>query len=143
MDEAVISVLLKKDKNPLKCESYRLVSLLNSCYKILTKVLATRLDLVMHKIIHTDQSGFISGTQMSGNLQRLFNVLYSPHSPVTAEVLIALDAHKAFDRTEYDYLFMNLEKFEFGASFCSWIRTLYSSPKAVVRTNKILSQPFP
>lgn len=40
-----------------------------------------------------------------GNLQRLYNIIYSPKLTTTAEILISLDAHKAFDRIEYEYLF--------------------------------------
>lgn len=143
MTQATISVLLKKGKDPLKCESFRPVSLLGCDYKILTKVLASRLESVMHTVIHPDQTGFITGRQLFGNLRRLFNVLYSPETPPTAEVLLSLDAHKAFDRIEYEYLFTTLEKFGFGPTFRSWIKVLYAAPQASVRTNKITSQYFP
>lgn len=143
MTQATISVLLKKGKDPLKCESFRPVSLLCCDYKILTKVLASRLESVMHTVIHPNQTGFIKGRQLFGNIRRLFNILYSPETPPTAEVLLSLDAHKAFDRIEYEYLFANLGRFGFGPAFCSWIRILYATPRASVRTNKIISNYFP
>lgn len=124
MTQATISVLLKKNKDPLKCESYRPVSLLNCDYKILTKVLSARIEPVMNKIIHPDQTGFIAGRQLSSNLRRLFNVIYSSENNMEPEIVISLDAHKAFDRIEYFYLFTALERFGFGPRFCSWIRTL-------------------
>ena len=40
MRQAVISLILKKDKNPLECGSYRPISLLNTDAKILAKILA-------------------------------------------------------------------------------------------------------
>lgn len=143
MTQANISVLLKKGKDPLKCESFRPVSLLCCDYKILTKVLASRLESVMGTVIHPDQTGFIRGRQLFSNIPRLFNILYSPETRPTAEVLLSLDAHKAFDRIEYEYLFATLERFGFGSVFCSWIKILYSSPQASVRTNKIISNYFP
>ena len=42
LTQATILVLLKKDKNPLDCGSYRPLSLLWCDYKILTKVLSCR-----------------------------------------------------------------------------------------------------
>lgn len=42
---------------------------------------------------------------------------------------------------EWNYLFRTLEKFGFGRTFISWIRLLYTSPLAAVRTNNDLS-PF-
>uniref|UniRef100_A0A1A8LYQ6 Reverse transcriptase domain-containing protein n=2 Tax=Nothobranchius pienaari TaxID=704102 RepID=A0A1A8LYQ6_9TELE len=142
MSQALISVLLKKKKDPLKCESYRPVSLLGCDYKILTKVLAARIELIINKIIHPDQTGFVTGRQLSSNLRRLFNVIYTAEDNNVPEIVISLDAHKAFDRIEYYYLFMALERFGFGPTFCSWIKIIYLSPQARVRTNNIISEPF-
>ncbi len=38
--QATISLLLKKEKNPLECGSYRPISLLNCDYEILAKLLS-------------------------------------------------------------------------------------------------------
>lgn len=117
MTQATISVLLKKGKDLLKCDSCRPISLLCSDYKILTQTLAARLEPTMHNIIHRDQTGFMTGRQLPGNLRRLFNILYTPNHSHTQEVLISLDAHKAFDRVEYNYLFAAFKKFGFGQNF--------------------------
>lgn len=76
----------------------------------------------MHTVIHPDQTGFITGRQLFGNIR---------------STLLSLDAHKAFDRIEYEYLVATLGRFGFGPAFCSWVRILYATPQASVRTNKI------
>lgn len=142
MSQAVISVLLKKGKKHRLCDLYRPVSLVCCDNKILAKVLALRLETVFHKIIHPDQTGFIRGRQSFGNLRRLYNVIYSDPG-LNQEVVVSLDAHKAFDRIEFDYFFTALRQFGFSSSFISWIRVLYSAPQAAVRTNGIISKYFP
>lgn len=141
--QATISLILKKDKDPLLATSYRPISLLSVDLKLLSKLLAMHLESVLPSIISPDQTGFIHGRHSFSNLRRLFNILYNPSSSPTPELLISLDAEKAFDRVEWDYLFYTLQKFGFGNKFISWVRLLYTSPTASIRTNNILSAHFP
>ena len=57
--EASISLILKKNKDPIHCDSYRPISLLNVDVKILAKLLALRLDKFIPQIISPDQMGLI------------------------------------------------------------------------------------
>lgn len=98
MTQGTIYVLPKKGKDPTKCESYRPISLLTCDYKILTKILSLRLESIVPKIVHPDQTGFVKGRQSFHNLRRLFNIIYSKHSIHSLEIVISLKAHKAFDR---------------------------------------------
>lgn len=143
MTQAIISVLLKKDKDPLQCGSYRPVSLLGCDYKILTKMLASRLESVLPKFIHTDQTGFVIGRHLFSNLRRVFNLLYSSDLSPVPEVLISLDAMKAFDRISHNYLYKVLDKFGFGSTFQTWVKILYAAPQAAVRTDRVVSDYFP
>lgn len=58
------------------------------------------------------------------------------------ECLVSLDAEKAFDRVEREYLFLVLKKIGYGLVFLSCIKLLYSAPSAVVLTNILYSRPF-
>ena len=142
LNQALISVILKKDKDPKLCSSYRPISLLNNDVKILAKVLATRLDSCLSSVISEDQTGFVSGRQLSFSVRRLLNTVLSPSTSKVPEIIISLDAEKAFDRVEWPYLFSVLRRFGFGSKFISWVRLLYSAPLASVKTNNNISQPF-
>ena len=141
LNEASIILLLKPGRDASKCGSYRPVSLLNTDIKILSKLLATRLETPLPGLISTDQTGFVKGRHLFSNIRRLMNVLYGPSSNVSPEV--SLDAEKAFDRVEWDFLFFVLKKFGFGEAFIRWIQLLYFSPQAAVITNQMRSQSFP
>ncbi len=142
MRQALISLILKPNKNPLDCGSYRPISLLNVDVKILAKVLSLRLETIVQDIIHCDQTGFIKNRQGFFNLRRLMNIIYTSSDFSIPEVLVSLDAEKAFDRIEWEYLFYTLKKFGFGDRFVSWVKLLYSSPLASVKTNGISSEYF-
>lgn len=143
LTQAFISLILKKDRDPLSCSSYRPISLLNVDFKLLSKMLALRLETVLPKIISPNQTGFIKNRHSFSNLRRLFNTIYNCPDTSTPEAVIALDAEKAFDRVEWGFLFHTLEAFGFGKNFIRWIKLLYSSPVASVRTNNMQSQYFP
>ena len=59
LNQASISLILKKNKDPLHCTSYRPISLLNVDFKLLSKLLAVHLESTLPSIISLDQTGFI------------------------------------------------------------------------------------
>ncbi len=106
------------------------------------KILASRLETVLSSIISTDQTDFIKNRFSFFNVRRLFNIVYHSMSSSMPGVWISLDAEKAFDRVEWDYLLHTLQMFGFGASFISWVKLLYKAPLASVCTNNISSAYF-
>lgn len=105
----------------------------------MAKILATRLETVMSEIISIDQTGFIKNRFSFFNIRCLLNIIYHPVHVPEPELVISIDAEKAFDRVEWDYLFLTLEKFGFGKKFISWVKLLYTSPVSSVRTNNTYS----
>ena len=130
LNESTITLIPKVDKDLEDPGSYRAIALLNTDQKILTKVLSRRLSLVITKIIHHDQTGFIPKRYSSYNLRRLFNIIYSKRVNGDRELaVISLDAEKAFDQVEWPYLFNIMEKFQLGDRFCKWVRIYIRIPQ--------------
>ncbi|KAL0147173.1 hypothetical protein M9458_057697, partial [Cirrhinus mrigala] len=141
--EANISLILKKGKCPESCASYRPIALLNSDQKLLSKILASRLEKVLPHIVKEDQTGFIKGRTSCDNLRRLLNIIQLTQSRQDPALVLSLDAEKAFDRVEWSYLFFALEEFGLGDNFVNWIKVLYNTPTAAVLTNGLRSDNFP
>ena len=142
MMEAVIVVIPKPGKDPELCSSYRPISLLNVDAKILTKILANRLNTVILTLIHGDQTGFMPGKGTDINIRRLHTNIAIFREQNTAGAVASLDAEKAFDSVEWAFLWRVLTKFGFGPKFIEWIKLLYGSPTARVSTGGSVSAPF-
>lgn len=96
MTEATIIVLHNEGKDPLHTSSYRPTSLLCSDVKILAKVLTTRLNKIIQKLIHPDKSGFIPSRSTNVNIRRVYLNLQTPTENEGARAILSLDAVKAF-----------------------------------------------
>ncbi len=63
------------------------------------------------------------------------NVMYNVDSKWSKAAVIALDAEKAFDQIEWQYLYSVLSKFGFGKKIRTCIEMLYANQKSAVLTN--------
>uniref|UniRef100_A0A8C6KLF3 Reverse transcriptase domain-containing protein n=1 Tax=Nothobranchius furzeri TaxID=105023 RepID=A0A8C6KLF3_NOTFU len=140
-NEAVISLIPKPGKDPTDPSSYRPISLLNLGCKILTKIQATRLQRVLPNIIHPNQVGFMKNRTSTDNVRLLLHLMWLSQSRDVPIAALSLDAEKAFDRVEWQFLLSTLGHFGFTADFMKRITMLYKEPKAAVMTNGIVS-PF-
>ncbi|AAU10897.1 RNA-dependent DNA polymerase [lymphocystis disease virus-China] len=133
LNQAQIIPILKPGKNPLELSSYRPVSLLNCDYKILAKILASRLEKFLHVFISPDQTGYVKNRRAVYNIHRLLEIVYSSEA-FESECLILTDAEKAFDFLKRSYLFETLKRFGLGENFIAWVKLIYDKPSACVWT---------
>ncbi len=98
--QAIISLILKKDKDPLQCSDYCPISLLCTNMKLLAKILVHRLE----PLLPPDQNCFIKNRHSFHNIRCLLNILYSTPNKKVPELVISMDAEKRFDRVEWDFI---------------------------------------
>ena len=65
----ITSLIPKKDKDTSLLENLRTISLLNTDYKILTKVIAKRLEKLLPKIRNPDQTGYVKDRYIGENVR--------------------------------------------------------------------------
>lgn len=70
----MISVIHKDNKDPTLCTSYRPISFLCVDLKILTSILANRIQKYIRKLIKPDQTGFINNSQGVDNVRKALNL---------------------------------------------------------------------
>lgn len=139
--EAIVTLLYKKgDRADIK--NWRPISLLCIDYKILTKILATRLRKVIDKIIENGQTCGIPGRSIFENIIVCQDAIFYSNKYNKPLVILSLDQSKAFDRVNRGFLIKTLKKFGFGPSFVKWIETIYSDIESKIISNGFLSRSF-
>ena len=130
-----ITLVPKKGKDLCSLKNWRPVSLLNIDYKILTKVLAQRLQIVLKQVINPDQVGYITDRFMGENIRTTADILTYCNLTDKSALMTLIDFEKAFDTVSWSFLFKSLKAFNFGDSFIKWIKIIYSNIQSCVTNN--------
>lgn len=131
-----------KKKDPTEISNYRPITLLNSDYKMLTKVLAIQLMDHIEQLVHPDQAGFIPRRSIFDQIKLAETII--TYAEITEEdgAIVALDQEKAYDKIRHDYLWRTLEAFNLPAPFTNTIKSLYQNAFTTIIINGTLSKPF-
>jgi len=136
----VITLLPKKDKDPFFVTNYRPISLLNTDYKIIAKLMANRLKLCLYQIINEDQTGFMKGRHIGSNIRTIIDMIeYCDANQIPGSILL-LDIEKAFDSVNHNFLFQVLHYFNFGNDFINWMKSFYTNRKSYIINNGFMSE---
>ena len=71
----IITLIPKPNKDTTLLDNLRPISLLNTDYKILTKVIAKRLEKVLPKIINPDQTGYVKSRYIGENVRLISDIM--------------------------------------------------------------------
>ena len=130
--QATITLIAKEGKDPLSIKNYRPISLLNVDYKILSKVLASRIKKVLEEVILPDQMGFMKGRNIGEAIRIIDDMIFHTSHFNLPGFLIAIDFEKAFDSVAHRFLQKVLSSFGFGPSFRRWTEILYTNALSCV-----------
>lgn len=105
MAEALL-VLIPKKAKPLSMREFRLLSLCNKVYKLVSKIIVSRLREVWKFLITPFQASFVSGRQSVDNVVMCQEFVHSMRLSKARKgsVIIKLDLDKAYDRLEWDFI---------------------------------------
>ncbi|XP_028052598.1 uncharacterized protein LOC114257077 [Camellia sinensis] len=127
--------LVSKKENPVGLADYRPISLVSSLYKILTKVLSSRLKAVIPQIISENQSAFIGGRNILNGVLVANEVVDSWKKAKKRGLIIKLDFEKAYDSLNWDFLLSMKLNFGFSEKWVKWIKECIISARLSVHVN--------
>jgi hypothetical protein len=139
---AVLTLLPKKEKDARFLKNWRPLSILNTDYKILAKILAMRLQDVLPDIINQDQAGCIKGRSTFNNIRGTYDIINYVNVKRMPGFLAFIDYEKAFDTVRWPFLFACLERMNFGNTYINYVKSLYKEICTHVANRGALSESF-
>lgn len=144
--KAIIVPLRKKGDSPNALD-YRPISLLQTSYNLFAKVLATRLQSFLGKLIGHTQQGFVHGRQMQRSVVMMLTQLESAIFDTMMDEndsagILLLDFAKAYYTMDRTYLLEVLRLFGFSDDFIDLIQRLHENTTAEFLVNGTSASSF-
>ena len=137
--QGVLNLIPKKNKDSRILKNLRPITLLNTDYKIIEKVLVNRIIPELANIIHQDQKGFLPNRRIAHNIRKIFDVISQIDKDDPA-IILQIDFQKAFDKCEMCAVTGSLHYFNFLPLIIEWFITLYRNFTVKIQNNGFFSE---
>jgi hypothetical protein len=95
-----IIMLLPKKAEAVKIQEFRPICLLNMSFKIFTKVLTNRINLVAQKVVSPSQTTFLPGRYILEGVVILHETIHEIHRKKKSGLILKLYFEKAYDKVK-------------------------------------------
>ncbi|KAE8819993.1 hypothetical protein D1007_02175 [Hordeum vulgare] len=127
--------LIPKVVGALDIWQFRPITVINVLARIFAKVCATHLSPVAERISHPLHSAFLKGTRIHDGILALHEIVHEVASKGLKGVFLKLDFQKAYDRLDWSFLRLVMQRRGFDERWCSWIMELLRSGNTAININ--------
>jgi hypothetical protein len=132
---ATFLALIPKSDKPKSFGGYRPIALCNLVYKIITKIIATRIKSFLSFGISKEQFGFLEGRQIIDAIGVVQEALHSIKVKNIKALVLKLDLIKAYDRVDWGFLRLVLLQVGMSLEATDWILGCVTTANFVVLIN--------
>jgi exonuclease III len=128
-------VCLPKNTNSMSPDNFRPLTLLNTDYKILTRIIANRLKPRADNILHRNQFCGRSGHTILDAIATVRDIIAYAEEYNESICLLSIDFKDAFDKISHTYLFKILQEYGISDRFCSRLKKIYANATSTLTLN--------
>lgn len=134
--------LLYKSGDPTLVTNWRPITINNVDYRILMRILNTRLKAFAYKFITPGQTSGIPGRKMVHTACWFRQAFLYLQQEQKQHLLLQLDQQKAFDRVDHEYLWKVLEHQGIPVPFVHFVRSAYLGAKISISVKGTMGDPL-
>jgi exonuclease III len=135
------TVLLHKKGDRVELANWRPIALINVDAKLLSSLLAARLQPLLPFLLHPSQTGFVRGRSIHDPLWSLETALQYAELGGIPGAIVFLDQQKAYDRVDHGYLFACLQRMGLEGPWLNLVRQLYTDGTTSILVNNSPTTP--
>ncbi|KAL9682468.1 hypothetical protein QQ045_014267 [Rhodiola kirilowii] len=135
-------VLVPKVKEVQMMTDLRPISLCNVSMKLITKILANRLQIILNEVISCHQSAFVKGRIIVDNFvvaHEVAHFIKGCKNKKKGYASLKLDMSKAYDRIEWIFLEKIMRRLGFGETWIRWVLKCVTTVTYRVKFNDCLT----
>ena len=140
--QGIMCLLHKNDTDREVISNWRPLSLTNADYKLIAKIFARRINLVIDTLIDANQYAFVKGRTISTMLREIDDIFERERNIKEGSIILSIDYAKAFDSLSLSTIKKALNIYGFGDSFKKWIEVILSNRLNCVRNGGYVSSFF-
>jgi hypothetical protein len=134
--------LIPKKGNAERVGDWRPITLLSCGYKLISGVIAARIERYMGKMVGRAQKGFVNTKNIGTVTMNIIDRISESWKEREAMGVLCIDFVKAFDSIEHEFIEKVLKFFNFGDRMIGYIRTLLHDRSARIILDEGCSESF-
>ena len=118
-------------------QNWRPISLLDTTFKISSRVMANRMRFVIDKLIGHEQKGFMKGRYIGECTRTVYDIMWEVKQSQNSgkAMLLMADFQSAFDSLDHAFIQDVLNMFNFGSSFRQWVHVMFFGAESSICQN--------
>ena len=141
--QACVTLIQKPGKDHRYLKSWWPISLINVDAKVISKILALRLQSILPDIISQNQFAFVKGRNIDEAIRVISDILEYTSTESIPGIIFGADYEAAFDSLDFYFIFSVMKVFGFPEYFINWVKILHNQLESCVMNNGFSTGYFP